>query len=65
MPKALARRLRSLVEDLGKLLGTGAYMSDLRRTQVGKFVIADAIVLPPRDQREGFAPTLLAAIHEA
>jgi tRNA pseudouridine55 synthase len=34
--------IRSLVEDLGKMLKTGAYMSDLRRTQVGRFDIADA-----------------------
>jgi tRNA pseudouridine55 synthase len=34
--------IRSLVEDLGKALGTGAYMSDLRRTQVGTFNIVDA-----------------------
>lgn len=34
--------IRSLVEDLGKMLGTGAYMSDLRRTRVGQFDIADA-----------------------
>jgi tRNA pseudouridine55 synthase len=31
--------IRSLVEDLGKTLGTGAYMSDLRRTRVGSFLI--------------------------
>ncbi len=35
--------IRSLVEDLGKTLGTGAYMSALRRTRVGQFSIADAI----------------------
>lgn len=35
--------IRSLVEDAGKKLGTGAYMSDLRRTQVGQFDIADAL----------------------
>ena len=35
--------IRSLVEDLGRALGTGAYMSDLRRTVVGKFDIADAL----------------------
>jgi tRNA pseudouridine55 synthase len=29
--------IRSLVEDMGAKLGTGAYMSDLRRTTVGKF----------------------------
>jgi len=34
--------IRSLVEDLGTTLGTGAYMSDLRRTRVGSFDIADA-----------------------
>jgi len=34
--------IRSLVEDLGKDLGTGAYMSGLRRTRVGQFDIADA-----------------------
>lgn len=35
--------IRSLVEDLGKVLETGAYMSDLRRTKVGAFTIADAL----------------------
>jgi tRNA pseudouridine55 synthase len=34
--------IRSLVEDLGKVLETGAYMSDLRRTKVGEFSIAEA-----------------------
>lgn len=34
--------IRSLVEDLGKMLTTGAYMSDLRRTRVGQFDITDA-----------------------
>lgn len=34
--------IRSLTEDLGKQLGTGAYMSDLRRTKVGSFSLADA-----------------------
>ena len=35
--------IRSLVEDLGKTLGTGAYMSDLNRTKIGHFDIADAL----------------------
>lgn len=35
--------IRSLVEDLGKVLGTGAYMSDLRRTRVGQFDVRDAL----------------------
>ncbi len=35
--------IRSLVEDVGKVLGTGAYMSDLRRTRIGKHLIAGAM----------------------
>lgn len=35
--------IRTLVEDIGKSLQTGAYMSDLRRTRVGKFDIKDAL----------------------
>jgi len=34
--------IRSLVEDIGSRLETGAYMSDLRRTRVGQFKIEDA-----------------------
>ncbi len=34
--------IRSLAEDLGKVLGTGAYMSALRRTRVGQFSLNDA-----------------------
>lgn len=35
--------IRSLVEDLGSELDTGAYMADLRRLVVGQFNIYDAI----------------------
>lgn len=35
--------IRSLVEDLGKKLETGAYMSDLRRTHIANFSLATAI----------------------
>ena len=35
--------IRSLVEDVGNVLQTGAYMSDLRRTRVGQFDIKDAM----------------------
>lgn len=35
--------IRSLVEDIGRDLGTGAYMSDLRRTRIGGFRIEDAV----------------------
>jgi tRNA pseudouridine55 synthase len=34
--------IRSLVTDLGELLGTGAYMSDLRRTSIGDFELKEA-----------------------
>lgn len=36
--------IRSLVEDIGQKLGTGAYLAELRRTQVGKFDINSAIL---------------------
>jgi tRNA pseudouridine55 synthase len=35
--------IRSLVEDMGRTLGTGAYMSDLRRTTVGEFDLKSAV----------------------
>lgn len=35
--------IRSLVEDIGDLLKTGAHMSDLRRTAVGEFNIEQAV----------------------
>lgn len=35
--------VRSLVEDIAKKLDTGAYMSGLRRTRVGNFLLQDAI----------------------
>lgn len=34
--------IRTLVEDIGRALGTGAYTSALRRTKVGQFNIVDA-----------------------
>ncbi len=37
--------IRSLAEDLGDTLQTGAYLSGLRRTQVGEYSIADALEL--------------------
>jgi tRNA pseudouridine55 synthase len=35
--------IRSLVEDLGKIMETGAYMSDLRRTQIAEYDISNAV----------------------
>ncbi len=37
--------IRSLVQDIGEKLGTGAYMSDLRRTKVGHYDIKNAMVM--------------------
>lgn len=37
--------IRSLVEDIGKELATGAYMSALRRTQIGEFTIEQTFQL--------------------
>jgi tRNA pseudouridine55 synthase len=45
--------IRTLVEDFGAALGTGAYTAELRRTSVGKYSIMDAIAV------EGMTPELL------
>lgn len=37
--------IRSLVEDIGRELGTGAYMADLRRTAIGEFSIDKATLV--------------------
>ena len=34
--------IRSLVTDIGEKLGTGAYMTELRRTRIGQYSVADA-----------------------
>lgn len=35
--------IRSIARDLGEALGTGAYLSELRRTAVGDFKVEDAV----------------------
>lgn len=35
--------IRSLANDFGKALGTGAYLSSLRRTKIGEFLVDDAL----------------------
>jgi len=37
--------IRSLARDIGRELGTGAYMSDLVRTRVGEFKLSDALTV--------------------
>jgi len=41
--------IRTLAEDIGEKLGTGAYLSALRRSRVGKFDIKDAVELARLD----------------
>jgi tRNA pseudouridine55 synthase len=35
--------IRSLARDFGEALGTGAYLSSLRRTRIGNYAVSDAI----------------------
>jgi tRNA pseudouridine55 synthase len=44
--------VRSLANDLGKMLGTGAYLVGLRRTKSGRFTLRDAV--PLRRLQEAF-----------
>jgi tRNA pseudouridine55 synthase len=48
--------IRSLVEDMGKMLGTGAYMAALRRTRVGPFRLDDAATM------ESISPEAIATL---
>ena len=36
--------IRSLANDFGEALGTGAYLSSLRRTRIGSFLVEDALL---------------------
>jgi tRNA pseudouridine55 synthase len=45
--------IRSLAEDIGEALGTGAYLSALRRTQVGEFDIDKAVWLDEVNEKLG------------
>ena len=45
--------IRTLADDLGRLLGGGAHLRDLRRTAVGSFVDSEA---RPPDECELIAP---------
>lgn len=40
--------VRSLVQDIGEKLETGAYMSDLRRTQIGQFMLTSGVNTPDK-----------------
>lgn len=42
--------IRSIARDLGEALKTGGYLLELRRTRIGKFVVADAVSLESLQQ---------------
>ena len=42
--------IRVLAEDIGKALGCGAYMSALRRTEIGAFQLNRAVTLPQLEE---------------
>ncbi|ANH82674.1 tRNA pseudouridine(55) synthase TruB [Niabella ginsenosidivorans] len=37
--------IRSLAQDFGQALGCGAYLSSLRRTRIGEFLVGDALTM--------------------
>lgn len=57
--------IRSLARDLGHLLGTGGYITQLRRTSIGQFRVDNALVAEAREKtyrdRQGTQHTRLAA----
>ena len=51
--------IRAIARDLGEMLKTGGYLTELRRTRIGAFDIADAVTLEQL-LRDGVAPHLRA-----
>jgi len=49
--------IRAIARDLGEMLGTGGYLTELRRTRIGDFDVAGAVTLD-RLQSEGVAAHL-------
>jgi len=45
--------IRSLAHDVGKALGSGAHLSELRRVQIGNYTVDDAFVLNPPPAKHG------------
>jgi tRNA pseudouridine55 synthase len=43
--------IRSLANDLGKVLGCGAYLSSLCRTRIGEFKLEDAVTIEEFEQK--------------
>lgn len=44
---------RTLAHDLGRTLGVGAHLCELRRTKIGPFEVARAVILPRLDEGVG------------
>lgn len=53
--------IRALARDLGDDLGVGGHLTALRRTRVGPFSVADALVLPERGVELDIVPLLCEA----
>ncbi len=51
--------IRSLIEDLGQVLGCGAHVTMLRRTKAGPFTIANSYTLTDLEQRNDLDSLLL------
>ncbi|MEQ1605100.1 MAG: tRNA pseudouridine(55) synthase TruB [Pyrinomonadaceae bacterium] len=51
--------IRTLAEDIGRTLGTGAHLTELRRTAAGKFSISQAITLEELAEMEDPASRLI------
>ncbi len=54
--------VRTLAEDLGKRLGAGAHLAELRRTRAGQFSIEDAITLEELADQKASGPLNRALI---
>lgn len=54
--------IRSLVEDIGSMLGAGAYMSDLRRSIVGEYCLKDGLLEPRELSYEAIVSSLIKSL---
>jgi len=55
--------IRTLAEDIGRSVGTGAHLTELRRTRAGKFEIANAVTLEKLETAD--PERLLRSMNEA
>ena len=57
--------VRAIARDVGEVLGTGGYLSQLRRTRIGRFDVADALApaaLADQDRVRASTVTMLDAV---